>query len=165
MRPDERPDAPARTAAPPGASYARLALSRSYAGNMRTRRGIVAAIAAAILASVPLTGCSSSDCAQVAMSVELNPGIIAPGGYSVVTVANAWSGCDLLGRAQARKVPVIIEVVEPKSLDVLATVTVSIERDGSGRGSLDLPSDIPEGTYLLEIDHGFDRNLWVTAHP
>jgi hypothetical protein len=132
---------------------------------MRTRGRIAAVVVAAALASVSLTGCVHTSCSLVPMQVELNPETIAPGGSSTVTVTDAWAGCDVFGRVQARSVPVIIEVLQPASFDVLATVTIPISPDGSGRGVLDLAADMPEGVYALNVDHHFDRNLWVTAHP
>lgn len=121
---------------------------------MRTRGGIVAAIVAALLASVSLTGCYGVACSLAPLTVDLNPAILHPGQDSTVSVANAWSGCDNRGHPQPRTAPVIVQVLAPQTLDVIATVSIPIAGDGTGTGTLAIGADVKPGDYRITVDGG-----------
>ena len=106
---------------------------------------MVAAVVA--VATVLLSGCSSSPDNCPRPTIELSPTQLTEGETVAVTVTQAWATCDWRGRGdEPYEGPILITVMDSQVTSIATTVGVLIDENGAGSATLDT-SDLGPGTY------------------
>ena len=99
------------------------------------------------MATLSLSGCSSSADNCQGPVITLSPVELHEGDTVQVTVTDAWETCDWRGNGdEPHEGPIVITVMNSEANSIVADVGVLIDANGAGSATLDT-SDLAPGTY------------------
>ena len=109
-------------------------------------RGVIVA-AIATVATLSLSGCSSSADNCKGPAITLSPTGLHEGDTVQVTVTGAWETCDWRGHGdKPHEGPILITAMNSEANSIVTDVGVLIDANGAGSATLDT-SHLAPGTY------------------